>query len=51
LEFFQQYIYSYPEEWYQWKNFIEVKTVPALGMRPKEEKISSLLQPFFARVS
>jgi len=51
LEFFEQYIYSYPEEWYQWKNFMAVKTVPTSSMQPKEAELVPLLQPFFARVS
>ena len=52
LEFFEQYIYSYPEEWYQWKNFMAVKTAPTSSVQPKEpERTPPLLQPFFARVS
>ena len=50
LKSFEQYIYSYPEEWYQWKNYIEIKTVPAPSMQTKEAELPSLLQPFFARV-
>jgi KDO2-lipid IV(A) lauroyltransferase len=51
LKSFEQYIYSYPEEWYQWKNFTEIETVSTPSMQTKEVVPSSLLQPFFARVS
>ena len=29
IKSFEQYVYSYPEEWYQWKNYAQMKTYPA----------------------
>jgi len=51
LEFFEQYIYSYPEEWYQWKNFAKIEALPYSGMYIERSKYHSVLRPFFARVS
>ena len=33
LESFEQYIYSYPGEWYQWKNYMRIKAFSDPGMR------------------
>ena len=51
LKSFEQYIYSYPEEWYQWKNFAEIEALQDSSMYIERSKYQSLLRPFFARVS
>jgi len=51
LEFFEQYIYSYPEEWYQWKNYIEIKTVPGFGIKVERPTSISMLKPALSKVT
>jgi len=50
LEFFEQYIYSYPEEWYQWKNFIEIKTLSGSGIRVERPTPFPSLKPALGKV-
>jgi KDO2-lipid IV(A) lauroyltransferase len=51
LESFEQYIYSYPEEWYQWKNFSEIKTVPGPGIKVERQTSLSMLKPALGKVT
>jgi lauroyl/myristoyl acyltransferase len=50
LEFFEQYIYSYPEEWYQWKNYIKIKTLPVPGIKVRRPTSLSMLKPAVGEV-
>ncbi len=45
LKFFEQYIYSYPEEWYQWKNFAEVKRVSISKVVKPKQRAKLLFRP------
>jgi len=50
LEFFEQYIYSYPEEWYQWKNYIKIKTLSGSGIRVERPTPFPSLKPALGKV-
>ena len=50
LEFFEQYIYYYPEEWYQWKNYLEIKALPVPGIKVERSTSLSMLKPAVGEV-
>jgi hypothetical protein len=47
LKVFEHYIYSYPEAWYQWKNYAEIKAISATSKEEMESTPFSLLKPAF----
>ena len=51
LKFLEQYIYKYPEEWYQWKNYPDIKYATVSTTRDNKEVSPSLLQPVLSKVS
>jgi len=51
LEFFEQYIYYYPEEWYQWKNYAEIKTLAASAIEVERSTPLLMLKPSFGKVT
>jgi hypothetical protein len=51
LKSFEQYIYSYPEEWYQWKNYIEIITVPGFGIKVERPTSILMLKPALGKVT
>ena len=51
LEFFEQYIYSYPEEWYQWKNYIKIQTLSPSGIRVERPTPFPSLKPALGKVT
>ena len=51
LKTLEQYIYSYPEQWYQWKNYMDIKAFPAYGAVLDTPAVVPLLKPAFSEVS
>jgi KDO2-lipid IV(A) lauroyltransferase len=51
LKSFEQYVYLYPEEWYQWKNYAEIKTPSISGTRVERVSPLSLPKPAFGGAS
>lgn len=51
LKFLEQFIYHYPEQWYQWKEYVNLKSTPVPDM--KVEQLSSLpfLKPAFGKIA
>ncbi|MBW1673684.1 MAG: lysophospholipid acyltransferase family protein [Deltaproteobacteria bacterium] len=45
LKFLERYIYSNPEQWYQWKNYNEIKTFPSPETGVASETSLPLLKP------
>ena len=43
LKSFEQYVYLYPEEWYQWKNYAEIK-IPSVS-ETRVERVGTLALP------
>ena len=50
LESFEQYIYSYPEEWYQWKNYMRIKALSDSGMRVERPPAFPSLKPALGKI-
>lgn len=51
LKFLERHIYTDPEQWYQWKNYIKIKTLPASGVKVEKTTSLPLLKPAFGKVS
>jgi len=51
LKFLERCIYSNPEQWYQWKNYNEIKTLPSPEAKVERETPLPLLKPALGRVS
>lgn len=51
LKSFEQYVYLYPEEWYQWKNYAEIKTPSISGTGVERVSPLSLPKPAFGGAS
>jgi len=52
LKFLERYIYSNPEQWYQWEEYYVINVVGTANNNSARRKISSpLLKPAFDRVS
>ena len=51
LKFLKQYIYKYPEEWYQWKKYLDIGISAVPGIKVKIPKSPSLVKPAFGRIS
>jgi len=51
LKFLEHYIYKYPEEWYQWKNYPNIRYATASTTWDNKEASPSLLQPVLSKVS
>jgi len=47
LKFLEGYIYANPEQWYQWKKYLEIKTLTAHGNGIEEPASPLILQPAF----
>jgi len=50
LKFLEQYIYKYPQEWYQWKKFPVLDQLAPVGMVTAASSTISLLEPSFGPV-
>jgi lauroyl/myristoyl acyltransferase len=51
LESFEQYIYSYPEEWYQWNNYSEIKTLSGSDIKVERSTPFPSLKPALGKVT
>lgn len=51
LKFLEQYVYSNPEQWYQWKNYADVRISPSPKVKVEIIKPPSLMKPAFGRIS
>jgi len=51
LKYLEQFIYSSPEEWYQWKNYAEIKALPAISVKPKRQIFAPLFKPALSETS
>jgi KDO2-lipid IV(A) lauroyltransferase len=49
LKFLERYIYYHPEQWYQWKNYTKIKTLPAYGAKVENPTSLPLLKPAFGK--
>lgn len=45
LKFMSQYIYIHPEEWYQWKKYPAIETVPAAALSIQTAPSVSFMEP------
>jgi len=50
LKLLEQYIYQYPEEWYQWKKIPEIKAQKGRTVPEKQRKAQLWLKPAFGRI-
>ena len=51
LKLLEHYIYKYPEEWYQWKKYAEMNTVPSYGVVKDELPSLQVLKPSLGKAS
>jgi len=51
LSFLEQYIYRYPREWYQWKQYADIVTTPPFGMEAIRPASLSLLKTSLDNIS
>ncbi len=51
LNLLEQYIYRYPREWYQWKQYADIVTAPPFGMQPERPAPLSLLKTSLDNIS
>jgi len=50
LKFLEQFIYYYPEQWYQWKKFAEIKTITASGLKIEGQISFPFFKPAFGKI-
>ena len=50
LKFLERYIYEHPEEWYQWKKYTKIKTLPSYDTKVEGPVNLSLLKPSLGKV-
>jgi len=51
LKFMERYIYIHPEEWYQWKKYPAIETIPAVTNVTSLSSSTPLLEPSFSEVA
>ena len=51
LKFLEQFIYYHPEQWYQWKKYIEIETITTSGLHVEIPRSFPLLKPAFVKIS
>ena len=51
LKVLEQFIYYYPEQWYQWKKYHEIKTAPSPDRKVAKPTSPLVLDPIFVKVS
>ncbi|MFC1862431.1 lysophospholipid acyltransferase family protein [Thermodesulfobacteriota bacterium] len=49
LKYLEQYIYSFPQAWYQWKNYTHIENLNAFDRIPKGPTPTRLLEPAFGQ--
>jgi hypothetical protein len=50
LKVLEQFIYHYPEQWYQWKKYPELRNNSITGANVAKPISSPFLQPAFGKV-
>lgn len=50
LKCLEQFIYSSPEEWYQWKHYTDIEAFPAIGIELKKQIFIPLFKPALGEV-
>ena len=50
LKFLERCIYCHPEQWYQWKNYTKIKTLPASNAKDGNQTSLPLLKPAFGKI-
>jgi Kdo2-lipid IVA lauroyltransferase/acyltransferase len=50
LKYLEQFIYSFPEEWYQWKHYADIEAFPAVGIELKKQTFTPLFKPALSEV-
>jgi hypothetical protein len=51
LSFLEQYIYKYPREWYQWKQYADIVAAPPFGLQAENPASLSLLKTSLDNIS
>jgi len=51
LKFLERYIYLYPEEWYQWKKYAQIKAVPSGIIADQASDMLPVLEPSLGHAS
>ena len=51
LKFLEQFIYYHPEQWYQWKKYIEIETITTSGLQVERPRSFPLLKPAFVKIA
>lgn len=51
LKVLEQYIYKFPEEWYQWQKYFEIEKLPFHGVRVEDPTSFSLLKHSIDKVA
>ncbi|MFC1815870.1 lysophospholipid acyltransferase family protein [Thermodesulfobacteriota bacterium] len=51
MKFLEHYIYLYPDEWYQWKKYAAIETVPIAVAPVQAELPVTFLEPSFGKLS
>ena len=51
LNLLEQYIYRYPREWYQWKQYADIVPAPPLGLETEKSPSLSLLKTSLGNIS
>ena len=50
LKFFEQFIYYYPEQWYQWKKYPKIKNTPTFGVKADKPTGHLFLKPLLEKI-
>jgi len=50
LKLLEQYIYRYPEQWYQWKKYPELSNYSLIDIKTEKAMSSPFLQPAFGKI-
>ncbi|MFO7599691.1 MAG: hypothetical protein R6X27_07765, partial [Candidatus Desulfacyla sp.] len=50
LRLLEQFIYTNPEQWYQWKKFLDIQAFPTNGDRIETPSPSLMLRPVFGSI-
>ena len=51
LKYLERFIYKYPQEWYQWKKFSQIETLPSTSRKGEHASPVPLLDPSFGKAS
>jgi hypothetical protein len=51
LKYLEQFIYKHPQEWYQWKKYLQIETLPWNDQEVERVPSIPLLDPSFGKAS